>query len=333
MAAHARKRPCLAAEDGRIVPQGTACNSKRIGDPAVSPNPQRGTPDGDAVLAIRSLARATAGDVQELQTLYVLEAFLARIAASEHRDDFVLKGGVLLAAFALRRPTKDIDLQATGLANEAYDVAERVRAIASIDIADGVVFDAASVTATAIRDEDEYAGVRVRLVGHLGRSRVTIGIDVNFGDPIWPAPTVVEVPRLLQLGQTDIRLLGYPLTMVLAEKIITMLDRGEANTRWRDFADVYTLTRSRDVDASELRASFETVARHRGVELGPIRPALAEMPPLAQAKWAAWRKRTGRLDDLPEAFDHVLDAVSEFADPVLGSQRVRDWDPVARRWG
>lgn len=298
----------------------------------MSPNPQRGTPDGDAVLAIRGLARATGGDVQALQTLYVLEAFLARIAASEHGEDFVLKGGVLLAAFALRRPTKDIDLQATGLANDADDVAERVRAIASTDMADGVVFDVESVAATAIRDEDEYAGVRVRLVGHLGRSRVTIGIDVNFGDPIWPAPTLVEVPRLLQFGQGDIRLLGYPLTMVLAEKIITMLDRGEANTRWRDFADVYTLSRSRPVDASELRASFETVARYRGVELRPLLRGLAGMPTFAQVKWAAWRRRTGRLDDLPEAFDDVLAAVAAFADPVLGSQAVRDWDPGTRRW-
>ncbi|GMA36846.1 hypothetical protein GCM10025876_30500 [Demequina litorisediminis] len=179
-----------------------------------------------------------AGTSRSLQALYVLEAFLVRIAASDHRDDFVLKGGVLLAAFALRRPTKDIELQATGLANDAADVAERIRAIASIDIEDGVVFDVDSVAATAIRDADEYAGVRVRLAGHLGRSRVTIGIDANFGDPIWPAPTLVEVPGLLEPGQEGIRLLGYPLTMVLSQKIVTMVDRGEANTRWRDFADV-----------------------------------------------------------------------------------------------
>lgn len=81
----------------------------------MTPKPQRGTPGGDATLAIQKLARETNADVQELQTLYVLpEALLARIAASPHRDDFVLKGGVLLAAFAARRPTKDIDLQATG---------------------------------------------------------------------------------------------------------------------------------------------------------------------------------------------------------------------------
>ena len=89
----------------------------------MSPNPQHGTPAG---IALRKLARQTGGDVQELMTLYALEGLLARIAASEYRDDFVLKGGVLLAAFAARRPTKDIDLQATRLTDDPDEVAERV---------------------------------------------------------------------------------------------------------------------------------------------------------------------------------------------------------------
>ena len=141
----------------------------------MTPKPQRGTPDGDATLAIQKLARENGADVQELQILYVLEALLARVATSPHRDDFVLKGGVLLAAFAARRPTKDIDLQATGLSNDADDVAGRLREIAAIELSDGVAFDAGSITASAIRDSDadEYAGVRVRLVGHLGRARLT----------------------------------------------------------------------------------------------------------------------------------------------------------------
>ena len=150
----------------------------------MSPNPQHGTPAGDATIAIRQLARQTGADVQEVQILYVLEALLARIAVSEHRDDFVLKGGVLLAAFSARRPTKDIDLQATGLANDADEVAARVREIAGLDLPDGVLFDTENITASVIRDDDKYAGIRVRLVGALGRARLTIGIDVNFGDPI-----------------------------------------------------------------------------------------------------------------------------------------------------
>lgn len=160
----------------------------------MTPSPQHGTPAGDASIAIRRLARQAGGDVQELMTLYALEGLLARIALSEHRDDFVLKGGVLLAAFAARRPTKDIDLQATRLIGDPEEVAERVRIIAALEVDDGLAFDLASVTAMTIREEDEYAGVRVKLTATLGTARLTVGIDVNFGDPIWPAPRLVDLP-------------------------------------------------------------------------------------------------------------------------------------------
>ncbi|HRN29494.1 MAG TPA: nucleotidyl transferase AbiEii/AbiGii toxin family protein, partial [Terrimesophilobacter sp.] len=214
----------------------------------MSPNPRHGTPAGDATIAIRGLARQTGADVQELMTLYALEGLLARIARSEYRDDFVLKGGVLLAAFAARRPTDDSDLQATSITGDPEEVAERVQVIAALDVADGLVFDPASVTATTIRDEDEYAGVRVKLAATLGTARLTVGMDVNFGDPIWPAPRLLDLPRVVPLGLPPVTLLGYPLTMVLAEKVVTAIDRGIANTRWRDFADVYALTRLHPVD-------------------------------------------------------------------------------------
>lgn len=298
----------------------------------MSPNPQHGTPAGDATIAIRGLARQTGGDVQELMTLYALEGLLARIALSEHRDDFVLKGGVLLAAFAARRPTKDIDLQATRLSGDPDEVAERVRIFAALDVADGLVFDPASVTATTIRDEDEYAGVRVKVTATLGTARLTVGIDVNFGDPIWPAPRLVDLPRVVSLGLPPVTLLGYPLTMVLAEKIVTAIDRGIANTRWRDFADVYALTRLHPVDAAEIRASAETVAEYRKVALAPLLPALAPMGERAQQKWRAWRTRSHREHELPEEFADVLAAVSGFADPVLAATAVVRWNPSEKSW-
>jgi len=298
----------------------------------VSPNPKPGTPAGDATIAVRRLARQTRADVQQVQTLYVLEALLARLAVSGHRDDFVLKGGVLLAVFAARRPTKDIDLQATGLENDADVVAARFGEIAHIPLPDGVVFDTQALTASVIRDVDEYAGIRVRVVGALGRARVTIGIDVNFGDPIWPAPSLIEVPRIVDLGQPPVTLLGYPLTMVLAEKIVTAIDRGEANTRWRDFADIYTLVRTHPVDGAEFAASLAVVAKYRRVELGPLLPRLAGMPQRAQAKWLAWRRRTGRERELPELFAEVLESLALFADPVLAGANAVRWNPDIGDW-
>ena len=184
----------------------------------MTPSPQAGTPAGDVVLAIQRLARASGADVQELMILHCLEGLLARIAASGHRRDFVLKGGVLLAAFAIRRPTKDVDLRATNINNDVSDVAARIAAITELDLLDGVRFDPASVKATVIRDGSEYAGVRIKLVAHLGRARLTIGVDVNFGDPILPDPELIEIPRIVSLGQPPVVILGYPLTLVLAEK-------------------------------------------------------------------------------------------------------------------
>lgn len=224
---------------------------------------RRGTPEDDATLALRALARSEGADVQELQTLYALECLLARVAASPFRDDFVLKGGALLAAYALRRPTKDLDLSATRLSNDTAGVTERVRSICAIPLPDGVEFDVGSISASEIRDEDEYSGVRLRITGTLGAARLHVGIDVSFGDPIWPAPRIVQVPRLLDVGLEPVLVLGYPLTMVLAEKIVTAVERGEANTRWRDFADVHVVSRQHRIDGDTLRSSLREVAQYR----------------------------------------------------------------------
>jgi len=285
------------------------------------------------MLAVQRLARATRGDVQELLTLYALEGLLARIADSPYRDDLVLKGGVLLAAFDLRRPTKDIDLQATALPNDVTSVLEQVRKIAGIELADGLSFEVPGITAQLIREDDRYAGVRVRLVGALGRSRLTIGIDVNFGDPIWPHPQEIEVPRLVDVGQGALRLLGYPLPMVVAEKVVTAIERGEVNTRWRDFADVLVIGGAHAVAGGELRSALEAVAAYREAELRPLLPALASMPVLAEQKWTAWRRRQAQAGRLPESFAAALAEVATFIDPVLRSETgERNWNPQTWKW-
>jgi hypothetical protein len=166
--------------------------------------------------------------------LYALEGFLLRLANSPHRNRFVLKGGVLLAAYGLRRPTTDIDGAALQTPKEAEDIRQFVAAVASTvlpaELDDGLMFDLDNVTAEAIRDEDKYSGVRVRLLTRLASAREPFHVDVSIGDPIWPEPAEISMPRLL--GQESIQLRGYPMEMVLAEKIVTALQRGSASTRW-----------------------------------------------------------------------------------------------------
>lgn len=282
---------------------------------------------------IQNQARANGQNVSELARLYTLEGMLARIEASDYADDFVLKGGVLLAAFALRRPTKDIDLEATRIANDAEDVARCVHEIAAIVLDDGIEFNLDSIRAETIREGDEYQGIRVKLIGHIGRSENVIGLDISFGDPIWPAPQKIDVPRVLDIDQSaPISILGYPLVMVLAEKVVTMLQRGSANTRWRDFADVIAIAARHTMAETELLSALTTVATHRRAVLEPLLPALESMPPTAQPKWATWRLNQARNDSIPESFSDGLNQIAAFIDPVVRTSLARNWNPAAAKW-
>ncbi|MFD2025620.1 nucleotidyl transferase AbiEii/AbiGii toxin family protein [Promicromonospora aerolata] len=291
--------------------------------------PTRDTPDGRAYQDVRNLARRDGRDVAEYLTLYALEGFLARLAASPHADDFVLKGGVLMAAFAARRPTRDIDLAASGFPNDVDEVVMRVGGIIRFDAGDGLMFDPASVAGVPIRDEADYTGVRVKVAASLATARIALHVDVNFGDPIWPAPTQAEVPRLLG---GSVRLKGYPDHMVLAEKIVTAVERGTANTRWRDFVDIVALSQTRTIRMSDMAEAIRTVAAYREASLRPLDEVLDGMASLAQAKWVNWRRKQRLDDSTPEQFQELLDQVIRFADPALEGTAELTWTPESQAW-
>ena len=292
--------------------------------------PTRATRAGQAYLDLRTKARGDRRPVDELLQLYVLESFLARLAESRFADQLVLKGGVLLAAFGERRPTRDIDLQTQGLDNDAEIIRAVICEVAALRLDDGVVFDVDGATAAVIRDEDAYSGVRVTMKAELATARPHFHVDVNVGDPIVPAPEDLHLPRLLG-GAVLVR--GYPLVMVHAEKIVTAVARGTINTRWRDFADIYLLSRRHSLAGAGLTASVRQVARHRQVELVPLARALDGYGEIGQARWAAWRRKQQLEDRVPDQFAEVVSAVVAFADPaVRGNVTGLSWDPSAGSW-
>lgn len=296
----------------------------------MSPGPTRQTLAGRVYNDLRNLARSQARDPAEFFELYALEGFLVRLAASRYARDLVLKGGVLLAAFAVRRPTRDVDLSATGFPNDIDEVEHRVREILAVDVEDGLEIDDGAIRSEVIRDEADYTGVRVHLLARLAKAEIAFHVDVNFGDPIWPAPQETTVPRLLG---GEVHLLGYPPHMVLAEKIVTAIDRGQANTRWRDFVDIASISQTQTVAEHDLTTALRTVAEHRHVELRPLSDTLAGMATGAQARWAAWRRKQRLTSTTPEAFQDLLDQVIVFADPVLdGSAHSHTWQPLSRAW-
>jgi hypothetical protein len=300
------------------------------------PPPARSTVAGRAYLDLRAIAKSAGRGSDEYLRLYALEGFLLRLAASAHSQDFVLKGGVLLAAYQLRRPTADIDFAALNTSNDVENIKLIMVGIADSalphDENDGLVFDTSGAGAALIRDEQDYSGVRVSLHARLATARLRFHVDVNVGDPIWPHPQSVAVPRLLG-GQIDI--LGYPIAMVLAEKIVTAAERGIASTRWRDFADLHLLTGQHPILAVDVRAAVRAVASYRNAHVGSLRAILDGYAAVGQSQWLAWRGKQHLDDRLPAQFAHVLESVLVFTDGVTDTARVRDrssWSPAARQW-
>ncbi|MEO8828731.1 nucleotidyl transferase AbiEii/AbiGii toxin family protein [Lapillicoccus sp.] len=292
----------------------------------------RATAAGRAYLDLRAVATAESRLTDELIQLYVLEGFLARLVVSDHAGRLILKGGVLLAAFGTRRPTRDIDFAALDLDNDAEHVLEVTKEIAAQPLGedDGLVFDGTGAVAEVIRDQEEYSGVRVSMGVALATAQTQFHVDVNVGDPIWPAPEQVEVPRLL--GGLPLTLAGYSLPMVHAEKIVTAVRRGTVNTRWRDFGDVWTLSGRHPVNGGQLQTAIARVADHRNAQLSPLRALLLGYPALAQAKWAAWQRRQGR-EHLPPEFSDLLEQLFTFADPAIsGNVFGLTWTPADRTW-
>ncbi|SDZ15231.1 Nucleotidyl transferase AbiEii toxin, Type IV TA system [Amycolatopsis xylanica] len=280
--------------------------------------PTKATAGGRAYLDLQNRARREKRPTQELLTLYVLERWLARMAESPYKASFVLKGGLLLSVFNARRPTADADLLAQRLANDEATIVARVREIAETRSADdGVEFLTGTTTAQSIRDDAVYSGVRISMNCLVSTASVKLKLDINVGDPVTPAPRLIELSSQ-RLDQPPVRLLGYPIETVLAEKISTAIALGEANTRVRDYADLYTLTIGHHPAEAAICAALQATAAHRAVDLRPLSSVIGELGTLRQGTYRAFRQRLG--DDgvhLPTDFAEVLSAVVGYVDPLI----------------
>lgn len=244
---------------------------------------------------------------------HALESFLDRLNRTPHARDFVLKGGILLGAYGVRRPTKDVDSNAVGAEVSPEHLAKVVREAASIKSDDGVEFDLDTLTVQEIRDGAEYPGIRLRVKVGIGSWRGTVAWDVSTGDPIVPAPREVTLDRIL--GE-PISLIGYAAESTVAEKGVTILERGITSTRWRDYVDIVTLGGT-GLDAEVLLNASRAVAAYRGVELKPITPLLEGYGAVSQSKWAAWRRKEKIEAVCKENLDEQIIRVAEILDPIL----------------
>jgi hypothetical protein len=297
--------------------------------------PTKQTPGGRAYLELQNRARREKRTTQELLILYVLERWLARLAASPYTEHFVLKGGLLLHALDARRPTIDADLLARQIANDVDTVTARVVEIARVHLHedDGVVFLTETAVAQTIREEALYAGVRIQMDAQIATANIQLKLDVNVGDPVTPRPRLIALPSQ-RPGYPPVSVLGYPIETICAEKAATAIALGAANTRVRDFADLYTLTGKYRLAYATMRAALAATLRYRDVTLVPLSAVIGDLAVSRERAYRTYRDRLG-VDGigLPDDFAPVISAVIAFIDPLAGVDAAdRAWDPSAREW-
>lgn len=253
-------------------------------------------------------ARSEKVDFNFMLTRYALERLLYRLSVSEWSNEFLLKGALLFDLWfdQPQRPTRDIDLLGFGSAGLEY-LTTVFQNICGQTCDDGMVFDPASVQAMEIRKDANYEGVRLTLLGTLDRARCAIQIDVGYGDAVTPAADCVLFPVLLDdMPQPALR--AYPVYTVIAEKYQAMVSLGIANTRMKDYFDLWILALHATIDRTNLDRAIQATFERRATRL-PVNPPLALSATFAtdimkQQQWKAFLSKN-RLK-APELGEVVL---------------------------
>ena len=281
-----------------------------------------------------NLARASGRPFNELAQYYALERWLYRLARSEHRSHFVLKGALMLLVWKLpvTRPTRDIDLLGR-VGNDLEKVRAIMAAICQVPVEDdGMVFDSAGVATSRIAEDADYEGVRATFQATLGNVRLPMQIDIGFSDLVTPEPVSITYPTLL--GQPAPELSAYNRETAIAEKFEAMVKLGELNSRMKDFFDVWLLSQKEGFRAQELGAAVARTFQRRDTPISVDPVCFGEAFAASAAKAVQWQAfvRRGRFADPVPAFAEVVGAVAGFLRPVCsalltGRMEISVWPP------
>lgn len=263
-----------------------------------------------------NLARAEGKVFDVVLVRFALERLLYRLSLSAHRDRFVLKGGMLVTVWLDddNRVTRDADFLGHGDADADRLVAD-FREIMSVDVDDGLVFDVDNLSATAIREEMEYGGTRLKTVAYLEKTRIPITIDIGFGDAMADPTRQLDYPTLLDLPAPNIR--TYPPATVIAEKFQAIVVLGIANGRMKDFYDLWAIPRSINVPDEELDAALAATFARRETAIPTERPA-GLTPEMANDanKQRQWNAYAASIELENVKLQEVVDAIWALIGPA-----------------
>lgn len=282
---------------------------------------------------LQNLAKAQKRDFELTLQRYVAERFLYRLGVSPHRDRFVLKGAMLFVLWdeGIARSTKDLDL-AGFWANDAASLAQAFREICAISYpSDGLAFIVETLTIAPIRTVGQYHGFRLKLDVRLASARIPFQVDVGFGDVITPAAVDAAYPVLLDGDAPWIR--AYPREAVLAEKLHAMAIHGNANTRYKDFFDVYTLSSRYAFVGAVIASAIAATFSQRKSTFSPWPVALTSdfyANALRADQWDSYLTRAKLAEQAPRDFAIVGERVQGFLEPPV--RAVSNGDSFELAW-
>lgn len=270
-------------------------------------------------------ARSRGVDFNLLLQRYGIERLLYRLSVSSHANSFILKGASLLLVWLNQeyRVTRDVDLLGFGPSD-----ADRLNSVftdlcqAGLDENDGIIFFADSIAIDPTREGQLYVGVRIRLRAKLHGAEIPIQVDVGFGDAITPAAERIEYPTLL--GSPTFELLAIPRYTMIAEKLEAIVHLGIANTRLKDFYDVWLLSMQMSFEGSVLQEAIRNTFARRGTQIPEGKPVAFlddfKSDPQKQAQWRAFVNKLNPLD-AHEDLAAVVDAVAAFCMPAMAAAK------------
>ncbi len=262
---------------------------------------------------LRNLAKENNADARILMRIYMMERFLESISVSKYRENFIIKGGMLVTSMVgvSLRSTMDIDTTIRNQNLSEEDMRMIIDEISKIDLGDDVTFEIKEVF--HIMDEMEYPGIRFAMNAMMGKLMTPMKIDISTGDVI--TPHAVEYEYKLMLEERSIGLWAYNLETELAEKLQTILTRGVLNTRMRDFYDIKVLLADyeKTIDQDIFRKAFIATCKKRGTEQlaenGTAIISAVENDERLKILWEEYKKKYPYAENI--SYDEVMQGLKD----------------------
>ncbi len=280
----------------------------------------------------------TGKTMQELLTLYGLERTIYRLSISQYKENFTLKGGIFLYAIFegdYARATTDIDLRGEKISNDIEDIKNVFSNIFSIETDDPLRFDIDTLAVKTITEFKKYSGVNISISAYLDRTKISISIDIGFGDVIIPDKVELDFPVVL--GDERPQVYAYSLSSSIAEKFEAIVSLAYDNTRFKDFYDIYVLLSTKDFNGNEMADAIKETFSYRKTSLNEV-VAFEQgfsSDPLRQSRWNAFVKKKRAL--IPVSLEDTIEGIKSFISPIIEAIKENrifnlKWSHTRKEW-